>query len=74
MHEVAVISDRWKICTLRDLLRVLFFLDRVTGDANIVIVPECELNGFLQRYVARRRRVIVCFLGRCNANRKGRSC
>jgi hypothetical protein len=40
MHEAAVIPYRWKIRALRNLLRALFFFDRVARDANIVVVLE----------------------------------
>jgi hypothetical protein len=40
VHEAAVISYRWKIGTLSDLLRVFFFLNLIAGDANVVIVLE----------------------------------
>jgi hypothetical protein len=74
MRKETVISDRWEICTLGDLLQALFFLDGVAGDPNIVVMLASQLNGFLQGYVARRRPGIACFLGRCNAGGKGCSC
>src|ERR1700723_3107805 len=73
MHKVAVIPYRWKILALRDLLHVLFFLDRIAGDADIVVVLERQLNRFGQCNPARRRRRIGSFLGR-NANGKSRRC
>jgi hypothetical protein len=71
MHEVAVISDRWKICTFRDLLLLPFFLDRIAGDANIVVVLERQLNSFAKCNLAPRRRRIARYLGRRNAGEKG---
>jgi hypothetical protein len=41
------------------LLRVLFLLDRLAGDTDIVVMLECQLDGFLQRHMARRWRVTV---------------
>jgi hypothetical protein len=59
MHKAAVISYRWKIRLFAGLLRVLFLLDRVAGDADIVVMLERQLDGFLQRHMARRWRVTV---------------
>src|SRR5262249_37030592 len=62
MQKAAVIMNGGKIGALCDRLRVLFLLDRVPGNANPVVVPESQLNGFLQCNVARRRGV-ACFCG-----------
>src|SRR5713226_2150662 len=48
VHEAAVIPYRWKIRTLRGLLRVLFLLDRVAGNANVVVVVKGQLNSLVQ--------------------------
>jgi hypothetical protein len=71
VHKAAVIPYRWKIRTLRDLLRVFFLLNRITRNPDIVVVVQRQLNGFLQSYVARGR-AVTCFLGRCKAGEDGR--
>ncbi len=66
MHEAAVIAYRRKIRTLRNLLRMLFFLHRVAGDSDIVVALERQLNSLLQCDVAWRRGV-TRFLGHRSA-------
>ena len=47
-QKTAVIAYRWEIGTLRGLFRVLFLIDRVACNADIVVVLERQLNRLLQ--------------------------
>ena len=47
MYEVAFISDGGKIRAFRNFLGVLLLLDFVSGDADVVVLLQRQLNGLL---------------------------
>src|SRR5208283_1111381 len=57
MGEIAVVADYWEIRAPRDVLRVFFFLNTVSGHAHDVIVLKRQLNGLIQCDLAWRRRL-----------------
>src|SRR5262245_38288807 len=71
MQKAAVVMNGGEIRTLGNRLRLLFLLDRVSGDADPVVTLKSQLNGFLQCDVARRRDV-ACFLGQGEGGGEGR--
>ncbi|HME35694.1 MAG TPA: hypothetical protein VKF84_10690 [Candidatus Sulfotelmatobacter sp.] len=52
MHEVAFIANGGKIGAFRNFFGVLLLLDRVFGDADVMIVLQRQLHGLVQVDVA----------------------
>jgi hypothetical protein len=70
-REGGVVAYGWEIRTLGGFLHVLFLIDRVLCDSDIVVVLQRQVNRFMQCDVARRRGT-TCFVSQDEVDTESR--